>query len=98
MRPVPQPVAAEAWALKSAMLAAQTYLLAATARGLATAPMEGFDADRLRAYLDVPPRYSLPLVVATGYAPAGATASETSPRLPAEDMFFEDRFGNPRAA
>ena len=53
------------------MLAAQTYLLAATAHGLATAPMEGFDAARLRAYLDVPARYALPLVVAARYMRLG---------------------------
>ena len=45
--PAPQPEGRKAWAYKSAMLAAQTYLLAATAHGLATAPMEGFDAARL---------------------------------------------------
>lgn len=48
LRPVPQPVRAEAWALKSAMMAAQNYMLAASAHGLATAPMEGFAQSRVR--------------------------------------------------
>ena len=91
--PAPQPEGRKAWAYKSAMLAAQTYLLAATAHGLATAPMEGFDAARLRAYLDVPARYALPLVVATGYAPAESPEPPPSPRLDVSDLFFEDRFG-----
>lgn len=91
--PAPQPEGRKAWAYKSAMLAAQTYLLAATAHGLATAPMEGFDAARLRAYLDVPARYALPLVVATGYAPAESPEPPPSPRLDVTDLFFEDRFG-----
>ena len=116
IRPVPQPVRAEAWALKGAMMAAQSYMLAATAHGLATSPMEGFarppapfarrrrpprrrlapraqDAERLRAYLDVPDRYSLPLVIPTGYAPADATGRAASTRLPPADVFFGDRFG-----
>ena len=94
MQAVPQPIRAEAWALKGCMLAAQSYMLAATAHGLATAPMEGFDAERLRVYLDVPDRYSLPLVVATGYAPEG-DVPRPSPRLPPEEVFFEDCFGGP---
>ena len=40
--PAPEPTGAEAWAVKSAMLAASSYMLGATAHGLATAPMEGF--------------------------------------------------------
>ena len=51
------------------------------------------DAERLRAYLDVPDRYSLPLVVSTGYAPADAAPGAPSPRLPPADVFFGDRFG-----
>ena len=53
----------------------------------------GFDAARLRAYLDVPARYALPLVVATGYAPAESPEPPPSPRLDVTDLFFEDRFG-----
>lgn len=37
---------AEAWSFKNTALAAQTYILACTAHGLATGPMEGFDARR----------------------------------------------------
>ena len=90
---MPHPGRAEAWPLKSAMLAAQSYMLAATAHGLATAPMEGFDAARLRAYLDVPARYALPLVVAAGSAPAESPAATPSPRLDVTGRCFEDRFG-----
>ena len=38
--PAPQPEGRKAWAYKSAMLAAQTYLLAATAHGLALLELE----------------------------------------------------------
>ena len=37
---------AEAWSFKNTALAAQTFILSCTAHGLATAPMEGFDARR----------------------------------------------------
>lgn len=52
------------------------------------------DAERLRVYLDVPDRYSLPLVIPTGYEPADAdTKRRVSPRLPPEDVFFGESFG-----
>lgn len=93
--PFPSPVAAQEWSVKSTMLAAQTYMLAATAHGLATAPMEGFDATRLQAYLDVPSRYSLPLVVPTGYAADEEDESlAKTTRYPRDRVFFEDTFGN----
>ncbi len=46
--PTPSVVGPEAWAIKGACMAAQSYLLAATSHGLATAPMEGFDGRRIR--------------------------------------------------
>ena len=45
-----------------------TYMHAAAAHGLDTAPMEGFDADAVHKALGLPERYSVPLIVATGYA------------------------------
>lgn len=36
----------EAWSFKNTALAVQTYMLACTAYGMTTAPMEGFDARR----------------------------------------------------
>ncbi|MEM7518675.1 MAG: nitroreductase family protein, partial [Planctomycetota bacterium] len=93
--PAPFPERAEEWAVKSAMLAAQSYMFAAASHGLATAPMEGFDSNRLRLYLDVPPRYSIPLVVATGYPCPDDQNRPLSPRFPPEDLFFRDSFGVP---
>ncbi len=49
--PTPSVVGPEAWAIKAASMAAQSYLLAATAHGLATAAMEGFDGRRIRQVL-----------------------------------------------
>mmetsp|Transcript_18130 Transcript_18130/g.55513 ORF Transcript_18130/g.55513 Transcript_18130/m.55513 type:complete len:102 (+) Transcript_18130:551-856(+) len=77
------------------MLAAQSYIFAAASHGLATAPMEGFDASRVRLYLDVPPRYSIPLVVPTGFPSPDDQDRPLSPRFPPEDLFFQDSFGEP---
>jgi len=98
--PMPFPERAEAWATKPAMLAAQTFVLAATSHGLATAPMEGFDAQRAKIYLDVPDRYALPLLVAAGYPhpddeKADDDESSMSPRFDPKDVFFDDSFGRP---
>ena len=76
----------DAWAAKNASLAAQTYMLGASAFGLSTAPMEGFDERRIFYLLGIPQeRYSVPLVVATGYAltltrpPPSSSSSDTNP-------------------
>jgi nitroreductase len=75
--PMPSVSSAEAWAFKNAMLAAQTYMLAATAHGLGTYPMEGFDGRRVRDACGIPSRYGVPVVIPTGYAAAaGAPAPE----------------------
>ena len=57
---VPRISPAETCAVKNTMLAAENFLLAATAYGLATCPMEGHDMNRLRRELHIPPRYSIP--------------------------------------
>jgi len=98
LTPMPFPERAREWALKSTMLAVQSYMLAATAHGLATAPMEGFDAERLRLYVDVPDRYSVAVVVATGYEVGDSEETETtapSPRFAPGEVFFADTFGVP---
>ena len=68
IQPTPTVNSSEAWGFKNTALAAQTYMLAASAHGVGTCPMEGFDIERLRDALSLPRRYSVPLVVATGYA------------------------------
>lgn len=54
------------WAARSALFAAQTILLAASARGLDTCPMEGFDARKLGAILGLERGDVIALVVAVG--------------------------------
>ena len=68
----------ETWAAKNTMLAAMTFMLAASSHGLTTCPMEGFDARRLRRLLKLPSRYEVPVVICVGYAatPAEEAAQE----------------------
>ncbi|MFO0756019.1 MAG: nitroreductase family protein [Byssovorax sp.] len=55
------------WAARSAMLAAQTLLLAATAHGVDSCPMEGFDGGEAARVLGLPRDAAPVLVVALGY-------------------------------
>lgn len=54
------------WAVRSALFAAQTVLLAASARGLDTCPMEGFDPRKLGRILGLERGDVIALVVALG--------------------------------
>lgn len=76
LAPMPTMLDSTAWAIKQTMCAATTLLYAATAHGVATAPMEGLDSRRIRLALNIPPRYEVALAVALGYeaAPMPRTA------------------------
>lgn len=107
LKPVPRIERPETWAAKNAMLAAMSFMLAATAHGLSTCPMEGFDARRVRKILRIPRRYALPVVICLGYeaSPAEAAVQEghavsskhapSSLRFGLEEVAHEDRFGRP---
>jgi nitroreductase len=97
VKAVPRLEAPETWASKNAMLAAQTLMLAATAHGLASCPMEGFDALRVRRALGIPSRYCIPVVIALGYQAASQEEKLPTERYPFEEVFFSDRFGQPCA-
>jgi len=80
--PVPAPPAdgGAVWAAKGTSLAAMSFLLAATAHGLATYPMEGFDGAQLARALSVDgARWRPLLVVAAWYEEAGAGAGAGAP-------------------
>lgn len=51
---------------KSCALAAQTFMLAITAEGYASCPLEGFDSCRMRKLLNLPRGAEISLVVAVG--------------------------------
>ena len=60
------PRAMRNWAARSALFAAQTLLLAASARGLDSCPMEGFDARKLSRLVRLRRGDVIPIVIALG--------------------------------
>lgn len=75
------------WLTKQVMLSSMVYMLAATAAGLATVPMEGFDEGRVKRVLGIPKYHMVPVIIPTGY-----TADEKlkKTRLPLERMVHRD--------
>jgi nitroreductase len=63
---VPSLTTAETWATKNTMLVAMTYMLGCTSRGLATCPMEGYNIGGIRKVLQIPKRFTIPIIVSTG--------------------------------
>lgn len=89
-RPVPRMPAVhrEHWATKQVMLSAMTFMLAAAAAGLATVPMEGFDETRVRRLAGIPRSFTIPVVVAVGYAAEGGLRKT---RLPVASLIHRVR-------
>lgn len=77
------------WLTKQTMLCAMTLMLAASAAGLATLPMEGFDERRVRRILAIPRSQLIPVVVAIGYA---ADKDLKKSRLPLERFVHRNRW------
>jgi len=69
LQPTPVvPSSNHTWAVKNSMLMAQQLMLVATAYGLSTGPMEGFDERRVSYVLGIPlQRYAIPLIINVGY-------------------------------
>ena len=82
----------EAWAVKQTMIAVGFFLLAATAHGLQTNPMEGFTSQQaVREAVGLPDHFDVPVVVAVGFAKDPRPSA--SSRRPLNETFFCDRFG-----
>ena len=89
----------DAWAFKQVGIAAGFFLVAASARGLGTCPMEGVDSSMaVRAVQGSPARFVCPLVVSLGYAagsagagvPAARPSALETPRRPMEESVFDE--------
>ena len=77
------------WLTKQVMLAAMNFMLAASAAGLGTVPMEGFDESRVKALLGIPARHVVPVLVPVGVAADGELRKS---RLPLDEMVHRNRW------
>lgn len=75
------------WVTKQVMLSAMTFMHAATAAGLATLPMEGFDEGKVRKVLGIPRSHVVPVIIPVGY-PVQQDLKKT--RLPVERFIHRD--------
>jgi nitroreductase len=93
-KPMPSIEPISVWASKNTAIMVQQYILAATSHNLATSLMEGIDPRRMKEVLDIPDRYSIPMVAATGYEWSQAPKNEVqTPRLDVDEVVFRDKFG-----
>ena len=98
LKPMPTIDPIAVWGAKNTALVVQSYVLAATSHGLATTIMEGYDSVAMAQELRLPEddRYSIPMVVATGYDYFGVeTRDQESVRLGVEEVVFAETFGVP---
>lgn len=73
---------------KSLALAAQTFMLSISAEGYDSLPMEGFDAKRIRSFLNLPRKAEISLVVAVGKRLEEGIRGERF-RIPFEEVYFQ---------
>jgi nitroreductase len=80
------------WATRSTMLAAASLLIAAESLGVASAPMEGFDAEKVRSAFGVPDDHTVCCLVALGYP---AESKPFPGRFGLGDVCYLEHFGQP---
>lgn len=73
----------DAWLAKHAGLSSMTFMLAATAAGLSTCPMEAFDEKKLKKALKLDSSWNIPIIVAVGY---GKPTEVRTSRLPLSEL------------
>ncbi|MBV8318137.1 MAG: nitroreductase family protein [Planctomycetaceae bacterium] len=82
------------WALRSAMLAAATLMIAAESLGVASAPLEGFDHARVKVAFGVPDDHVVCCLIALGFA-ADDEGKPFPGRFGLEDVCYLEHFGQP---
>ncbi|MFC7136505.1 nitroreductase family protein [Halobaculum litoreum] len=82
------------WTNRSTALAAQQFMTAAWNQGVATLPMEGFDADALVDEFDIDAAYEPVMLVAVGYPAEDADElqAERKYRRPVDEVVHYDTF------
>jgi len=81
-------------AMRSCGLAAQTLMLATTEMGLASYPMDIFEADTVKSLLNLPQGHETAMFVAIGKAKADQGMDRMG-RLPYDEIVTVDRFPAP---
>lgn len=84
----------EVWTTRSTMLAAATLMIAAESLGVDSAPMEGFEPEKVRAAFGIPDDHSVCCLVALGFARPG-TEKKFPGRFGLEDVCYLEHFGQP---
>ena len=84
----------EVWATRSTMLAAATMMIAAESLGVDSAPMEGFEPEKVKAAFGIPDDHSVCCLVALGYAPP-APAKKNPGRFGLGEVCYLEHFGQP---
>ncbi len=87
------PINTRAYAQKSAMMAAMTFMLAASSHGLSTHAMEGFDERRVKNVVQLPSHFSVPVIISIGYS--DNTNQIPSTRLPTELVYKSNTYDQP---
>ena len=82
------------WTTRSTALAAMTLMYAAWDEGVASCPMEGFDAEALVEEFDIPDAYEPVMLITLGYPAADAAdvENERKGRRPVDDVVHYDEF------
>jgi len=82
------------WTTRSTALACMTLMLAAWDEGVATCPMEGFDADALTDTFDVSDGYEPVMLITMGYPDEGTVdiENERKERRPAKEIVHYEEF------
>jgi nitroreductase len=84
----------EVWATRSTMLAAATLLIAAESLGVDSAPMEGFEPEKVKAAFGVPDDHIVCGLVALGFA--APNKRQVFPgRFGLEEVCYLEHFGGP---
>ncbi|MFO0959911.1 MAG: nitroreductase family protein [Isosphaeraceae bacterium] len=80
----------ELWATRSSMLAAMSLMLAAESLGVQSAPMEGFEDEKVRRAFGIPDDHAICCLICLGFA----RDSQPFPgRLGLADVCFGEHFG-----
>ncbi len=80
------------WTTRSTMLAAATLMIAAESLGLASAPMEGFQPDKVKEAFGIPNDHTVCCLIALGFA----TGEKPFPgRFGLAEVCYEEHFGQP---